>query len=295
MRRRFTLLLIILTSFALVLAACDSTSSDDESAGASDEAAADTTESTNGTVEDDANAEAEDESDAKEADDTSAEATDDVEGEESEASGEEDAELASDTEEVEEMLAEAGFALCPTDGSASDTEHEDAVTTLPDLDLVSMEADALDRTFEADAYDNTYVGEVTDDMFISVSLDSRYTNQAEGVSVYVCDSDDVSVYMTGEIEDGNIAISEDSVDVDLNLADDEVTGTVTVNGGDPQSVTATQATGDAGLYQAAEMDGDVEILMRWIVLEDGRQRGDWICCPKPTGGSTQCWCCVYIK
>jgi hypothetical protein len=279
MRNRFTLLLVVLASLALVLAACENTSSDDEPAEAADESAA---ESTDDTADDSADEEAGDE------ESESGDASDDVTDEDGE-------ELASDTAEVEEMLAEAGFALCPTDGSASDTEHEDAVTTLPDLDLVSMEADALDRTFEAEAYDNTYVGEVTDDMFISVSLDSRYTDQAEGVSVYVCDSDDVSVYMTGEIDDGNIAISEDSVDVDLTLADDEVTGTVTVDGGDPQSITATQASGDAGLYQAAEMDGDVEVLMRWIVLEDGRQRGDWICCPKPTGGSTQCWCCVYIK
>jgi hypothetical protein len=284
-------LFIVAASLALVLAACETANTDDEVVEAADDSTVAMTDDTDADTSDDEEVEATDDSVTEAADDAGAEASDDEAVEDADVTS--DA-TAMDLEEVEELLATAGFALCPADRSEPDPAHEGAIATIPDLDLVSMEADALDRTFEAEAYANTYVGEVTDDLFIGISLDSMYADQANGISVYTCDSDDISIYLTGEIEDGSSTLSDDSVEIDLTVADDEITGTVTVGSEDPQSFTATRPTDEGGLYHAMRIEGDVEILVRWIVLDDGRQRGDFICCPRPQPGSTQCWCCLYL-
>jgi hypothetical protein len=292
--RRFTLLLIALTSLALVLAACDTTSSDDESAEAADETAA---ESTDDAVEDAADAEAsEDESDAEVAGDTDAEPVDDdadVASTDDEAPQSTDDEAGNgypaDMDEVAELLASEGFALC------SDQEAVQAADSIaPELDLASLEAQAHDRTFVAESYANTYVGEVTDDLLIGVSFDSRYVDQADGVSVYLCDSDDISIYLTGELQDGRATLSDDDVEIELEVTNEGITGTVFLEGGE-ESFTASEASDDAGMYVATDSAGDIDLEVRWVVADDGRQRGRIVCCWPTSHITFACGCCIQQR
>ena len=263
--------LILSSALVFVLAAC-TTSTDDDAVEATDDTVV---ESADDAAETDAATDDLDEADLDAADD-----------EEAEASDEADNDFPVDMDEVAEFLSTEGFALC------SDQDAIDAAETItPELDLASLEAASHDRTFVAEAYANTYVGEITDDLLIGVSLDSRYADQAEGVSVYLCDSEDVSVYLWGDIEDGSATLAEDDVEVDLTVGDDGITGTVLLDG-EEKSFSASAATGDAGMYVATDSAGDVDLEVRWVVADDGRQRGRIICCWPTSHITFACGCCI---
>jgi hypothetical protein len=258
------LLLAIVASFALLLAACETTS-DDDVVDAVDDAVAEA-------VDDDA--------DIATTDDEDAESTDDEVG-----NG-----YPTDMDEVAELLASEGFALC------SDQEAVEAADTIvPELDLASLEAQTQDRTFVAETYANTYVGEVTDDLLIGISLDSRYADQADGVSVYLCDSEDVSIYLWGDIEDSSATLSDDDVAVELTVSGDDITGTVTLAGEEQQSFTASEATDGAGMYVASDSAGEVDLEVRWVVAPDGRQRGRVVCCWPTSHITFACGCCLQQR
>ena len=59
----------------------------------------------------------------------------------------------------------------------------------------------------------------------------------------------------------------------MQVADDTVTGTVSLDGEDEVSFTASAAVGNAGVYVAEGEVGEFEAVARWIVLDDGEQRG----------------------
>lgn len=147
----------------------------------------------------------------------------------------------------------------------------------PELDLATLEVEIPDGTMEAQSWDNTWVGEVTDDLFIGIRVAEEYGDEPREVTVYLCD-DVVSIILDGELEDDEATLSGDDAEVSLELVDNEITGTVTLTDGEPASFTAEPATDDAGVY-VAQMDvEDGEIIGRWIVLEDGQQRGVTTCC-----------------
>ena len=276
MRLRSLVAISLASVLILVVAAC-TTSADDDTAEATDDTAVESTDdATNDSVETDVEADDSGEAELEPADDGEVEAGDEAANE-----------YPADEDEVAEFLSSEGFALC------SDQEAMDAAETItPELDLASLEAATHDMTFVAESYDNAYVGEVTDDLLIGVSLDSRYADQADGVSVYLCDSHDVSIYLWGDIEDGSATLSDDQVEVELTISDSDITGTVTLTGGEEQTFTASAATDDAGMYVATDSAGDIDLEVRWVVADDGRQRGRIVCCWPTSHITFACGCCI---
>jgi hypothetical protein len=162
---------------------------------------------------------------------------------------------------------------------------------LPELDLDRSEVEIQGETYDVWAYQNTWVGEVTDDLFIAFSIDEGYSEGSGEISAYACDSGDASVYLTGELQDGEADL-DDCVDkIELALVDEEITGTLTLEGQEPLSFVAIPAEGDAGLYRTETIEmGELEIVTRWVVLEDGRRRGGRKCRNPWTGDCM--WCPV---
>lgn len=120
-----------------------------------------------------------------------------------------------------------------------------------------------------------FVGPVDDELFIGVAV-AEHGGSEEGartVAVYLCDSQMVSQWITGEItgQDGTLVAGESSADV--TLRDGSVSGTVALDGGERRPFTAQPANADAGVYRAELSQGGVDYRLDWVVLNDGRQRG----------------------
>ena len=162
---------------------------------------------------------------------------------------------------------------------------------LPELDVERAEVEIHGDTLQVEAYDNTWVGEVTDDLFIAFSIVDGDSEQAWDIAAYACDSDETSVYLTGDLEDDEAHL-DDCVDtIELSIADSEITGTLTLEEQEPMPFVAVQSTGDAGLYAAETIKmGEIEVTIRWVVLADGRQRGGRKCRNPWTGDCM--WCPV---
>ncbi len=120
-----------------------------------------------------------------------------------------------------------------------------------------------------------FVGQVDDELFIGVAVARQAAGEEERrtVAVYLCDSQMVSQWISGEIpgQEGTLVAGESSADV--TLADDSVSGTVALDGGDPRPFTAEAADAGAGVYRAELSQGGVDYRLDWVVLNDGRQRG----------------------
>lgn len=172
-----------------------------------------------------------------------------------------------------------------------DWQEEYEMFELPELDLASSEVEIQGQAYDVWAYENTWVGEVTDDLFIAFSIEEGYSEGSGEISAYACDSGDASVYLTGELQDGEADL-DDCVDkIELALVDGEITGTITLEGEEPLSFDAAPAEGDAGLYRTETIEmGELEIVTRWVVLEDGRRRGGRKCRNPWTGDCM--WCPV---
>ncbi len=160
---------------------------------------------------------------------------------------------------------------------------------LPELDLDSLEVEIQGETYDVWAYENTWVGEVTEDLFIAFSIEEGYSQGSGEISAYACDSGDTSVYLTGELVDGEADL-DDCVDkIQLSLDDGEITGTLTLQGEEPHSFVAIPADGNAGLYRTETIEmGEIGITTRWVVLEDGRKRGGRKCRNPWTGDCMFC-------
>jgi hypothetical protein len=91
------------------------------------------------------------------------------------------------------------------------------------------------------------------------------------------------------LDNGSATLADDDVEVELNANEDAITGTVMLAGEEPLSFTADAATDAAGMYVATESAGEVDLLVRWVVMPDGRQRGELMCCAYPV-----CMCCGPI-
>lgn len=190
-------------------------------------------------------------------------------------------------EEVAALLASEGYVLC------SDDEAVDGGSILaPELDLASLEAAAPTGTFAAESYENAYVGEVSEDLLIGVSLDPNGTGDQGAVAVYLCDSDAVSAYLWGEFDDGAAALSDDDVEVELEVAAEAITGTVTV-AGVKAPFTARPATAGSGMFVATDSAGEIDLEVRWVAVDDGRQRGRVVCCWPTSHITFACGCCLH--
>lgn len=126
-----------------------------------------------------------------------------------------------------------------------------------------------------DAEMDHFVAAIDEELFIGVAVAGQDGNaeQPRTVAVYLCDSQMVSQWITGEIagEEGTLVAGESSAEV--TIAGDGVSGTVALDGGQPRPFTAEPATGDAGVYRAEVSQGGADYHIDWVVLNDGRQRG----------------------
>jgi hypothetical protein len=166
----------------------------------------------------------------------------------------------------------------------------------PELDLETREAQLGEQVVTAEPWDNTWVGEVTDSWFIGITVADAYGSDPRETTVYLCDNDR-GIVLNGEFpaDEDTTSLSNDEAEVELTLIDDEITGTVSINGQDPESFDAEAATDDAGVYVAATEVDEVEVAARWIVLADGRQRGTSVCCAMGPGGIVVCWPCQHQR
>lgn len=143
------------------------------------------------------------------------------------------------------------------------------------LDLETLEAEVPGGTLQAEAVPGAYVGALNDEIYIAVI--PQGTDEGDGaqeVAAYLCDGEDVVIWLTGELQDGQGTLTADDARVEIESMAGAVSGTVTVAGGEPEAFTAVEAEGIAGFYQAALIvDEDTGYRGRWIVLRDGSQRG----------------------
>jgi hypothetical protein len=186
---------------------------------------------------------------------------------------------ADDVAEVDDEFAEVRENFEPFDAQ--------------ELDLETLEVEFPNGPTTAEPWDNTWVGQVSDDLFIGIRIADAYGDAPREVTAYLCDNDFWAV-LDGELVDDAAALSDedDETEVNLELIDDEITGSVSLAGQSPMDFSAEPASGDAGVYVAATEIDEVEVTGRWIVLEDGQQRGTEICCSfaccPPIGA---CWPC----
>ena len=130
-------------------------------------------------------------------------------------------------------------------------------------------------TISENAESDHFVAAVDDELFIGVAVGEEGGGEGEArtVAVYLCDSQMVSQWIRGEIrgQEGTLVAGESSAEV--TIAGDSVSGTVSLDGGEPRSFTAAPADDDAGVYRAEVSQGGVDYRLDWVVLNDGRQRG----------------------
>ncbi len=129
-------------------------------------------------------------------------------------------------------------------------------------------------TFENAEMDH-FVAAIDDELFIGVTVGEQWDGEEEPrtVAVYLCDSQMVSQWITGKItgQEGTLIAGESSAD--MTIADNSVSGTVVLDGGEPRPFTAELANADAGVYRAELSQGGVDYRLDWVILNDGRQRG----------------------
>lgn len=130
-------------------------------------------------------------------------------------------------------------------------------------------------TTSQDAEMDHFVAAIDEELFIGVAVGEQDASEEEPrtVTVYLCDSQMVSQWITGEIsgQEGTLVAGDSSADVTID--GDSVSGTVVLDGGESRPFTAEPAEDDAGVYRAEWSQGGVDYHMDWVVLNDGRQRG----------------------
>jgi hypothetical protein len=144
----------------------------------------------------------------------------------------------------------------------------------PTLDLESLQANTNLGVLHAEQIPNAFVGAVNEQLFIAVALaEPDHAGEQKQVRVYLCDSDQVSVWLSGEMTGDAVTLAVEDTRVELVTTEDSVSGTVILAGGQPQPFTAVPAGGEAGLYRAEKTFDEGHVVAGWIVLHDGSQRG----------------------
>lgn len=142
------------------------------------------------------------------------------------------------------------------------------------LDLETLEAEVPGGVLQAEAVPGAFVGAVNDDVYIAIIPQGTDGGDgAQEVAAYLCNGDDVVVWLTGELQEGQGTLTDGDTRVEIESMAGDVSGTATVTGGEPEAFTAVAAEGDAAFYQASEVVDGTGYRGRWIVLPDGRQRG----------------------
>lgn len=213
----------------------------------------------------------------------------------------------------------------PPDDDPNPTEHIDDIR-VPRLHLDTLEAEIKGETLQAVSYEDwqpnstTYVGRVCGirgpDLFVGISRPGDDAEQFESeedaeLVVYLCNGEvgavpTIRIYQTVEYDSNGVTLTEENVSfadghIEIKLASVGGTflGSLALADGEPFPFSTHEATGDAGLYKAETEAGD--LLARWVVLPDGRQRGGMSMDGKGNdvyvGGSLRKFCvfnyCIY--
>lgn len=207
----------------------------------------------------------------------------------------------SDDDEVvasDDSVAEAAEDVTDTDDQGVEEEADDAVEEEAEsegagpefpLDIETLQVETPRGTLQATELPNTFVGAVTDDLFIGISIPPEGSQYAEGseIIVYVCNSQDVAAFLYGDLSSGEAVSDDGDIHAFLDIGDDEITGSVEVNGADAGSFTATPSDDESGVFYAL-VDGYIDDvswqLVRvgpphytggWIILNAQMQQGYW--------------------
>lgn len=143
-------------------------------------------------------------------------------------------------------------------------ELENAYSIIDVEKLTAPQGDSMDH----------YVAPVDEELFIGIAVAGQGAGGEERtVIVYLCDSREVSQWISGEIsgQEGTLQAGDSSAEV--TITDNEVSGMVALDGGEPQPFSAEAAADDAGVYLAELSQGGLDSRLGWVILNDGRQRG----------------------
>ena len=178
-------------------------------------------------------------------------------------------------------IGAVGLAGC----TAADASQ---ATPTPELDLETLEADTAFGTLQAERAEHSYVGPIDEGQAVGIAfVDDVGAGENheldDGIVVHLYDREDHAL-MLGELDAAGAATLESEersafeATIDLVMADDVVTGAVTVVGENPTEFTADAATDIAGVYWAHGTDEEPAVSGDWVVLSDGRQWG-CVCLP----------------
>jgi serine/threonine-protein kinase len=119
----------------------------------------------------------------------------------------------------------------------------------------------------------SYVGKVTGTRaFVAVVVrDSR-------VTAYVCDSRKIAHWFSGSVRGGKATLVSRGYVLRITVGSRRTTGSVSFPGaaGVAHGFSAAKSARPAGLYRGAKTVGGRRYLGGWIILPDGRQRGEVI-------------------
>jgi hypothetical protein len=147
-----------------------------------------------------------------------------------------------------------------------------------ELDLETLQAETEHGTMQAEALPNVFEGEVDDDLFVGISMQEPDEDGAQTLTAYLCDGDEVSVWLQGEMAEDDLTRLggfEDGAHLEFGHDPDRdiALGRVVVVGHGSGGFEAIPASGDAGLYRAEEETEEGDVIGGWVVLADNRQRG----------------------
>jgi hypothetical protein len=126
---------------------------------------------------------------------------------------------------------------------------------------------------ETGAKEHAFVGQVQDSQaFIGFQVSDSQ------VRVFVCDGTKTSIsywhWFTGQFVNGSVEVTApDGEKLSAQLADNVITGTVTLGDKKPHDFTATSASGTAGLIRTEFTIDGVDYVGGWVSLSDGQVRG----------------------
>ncbi len=201
-----------------------------------------------------------------------------------------------------------GASASPVTAQQEEDDEDDPNADRPDFRVPYLDRDILQAEFEGETLQaesveegrpgsTTYVGEAADrpGLFVAVSHADEEPDQPDedevpvDLSVYLCDGEvgtksNIGLWLTGEFDETGTTLSHEEVEgvrLKLALVDGVFLGVVTFSGeGGGEELlfqfVATEATGDEGLYMAESEEhsvNDEPLTLRWVVLNDGRQRG----------------------
>lgn len=174
------------------------------------------------------------------------------------------------------LLGLLATTACSDDSSDSADDRDIVATSALDLDTMTATIAAGDGEVAVTAEpvgDDPAVGRVDDDLFVGVAR--PFGGGDDDLVVYLCDGDETSVWLEGEVGPEGDRLTHGDVAVDVAFAEGGVTGEVTMPDGAEHTFLALPAETGGVFIAAADQDDEAgdHLTGVWIVLDDGEQRG----------------------